>query len=65
MSEARYVTSSYCLDGDCVAVAADAGGGVVLKDTKGSGTLSFTADEWSAFLAGVRAGEFDDARLRG
>lgn len=35
---------------------------VLVRDTKDNGagaTLTFTNDEWTAFLAGVRAGEFD------
>jgi hypothetical protein len=47
--------------GDCVEVAANLPGVVAIRDTKdpGGATLVFTNDEWSAFLAGVRAGEFD------
>lgn len=47
--------------GDCVEVAANLPGIVAIRDTKdpGGATLVFTDDEWSAFLAGVRAGEFD------
>jgi hypothetical protein len=47
--------------GDCVEVAANLPGIVAIRDTKdpGGATLVFTDDGWSAFLAGVRAGEFD------
>ncbi|BEL12685.1 DUF397 domain-containing protein [Actinoplanes sichuanensis] len=47
--------------GDCVEVAANLPGIVAIRDTKdpGGATLVFTDEEWAAFLAGVRAGEFD------
>ncbi|MDD7966496.1 DUF397 domain-containing protein [Actinomycetospora lemnae] len=51
-------TSSFCSDGDCVGVAID-DGEVRVVDTKSSAALSFTPDEWAAFVAGVKAGEFD------
>jgi hypothetical protein len=48
-------------DGDCVEVALLPGGGVAVRDTKDRslGAHRFTAQEWAAFVAGVRAGEFD------
>ena len=44
----------------CVEVALVEGGAAV-RDSKdpASPVLRFTAREWEAFLAGVRAGEFD------
>jgi hypothetical protein len=45
----------------CVEVAFLADGGVAVRDTKDR-TLPphrYTAAEWAAFVAGVRAGEFD------
>lgn len=47
--------------GDCVEVAGNLPGIVALRDTKDPAgtTLIFTHAEWSAFLDGVRAGEFD------
>ena len=52
--------SSASGDGTCVEVriAAD---GVHIRDTKDrqGPALSFTLDEWRAFLTGVRLGEFD------
>jgi hypothetical protein len=46
---------------DCAEVAPVAGGGAVIRNTKNrdGAMLMFTADEWSAFVAGVKAGEFD------
>lgn len=51
-------TSSFCSEGSCVGVAIGADE-VRVVDTKTDGALSFTAAEWAAFVAGVKAGEFD------
>jgi hypothetical protein len=51
-------TSSFCSDGDCVGVAIEATG-VRVVDTKSADALRFTPAEWAAFVAGVKAGEFD------
>lgn len=66
MHEVRFVTSSFCFGGDCVAVAApaDATGTVVVRSTVSGAEVVFTENEWTAFLAGVRNGEFDLASLR-
>jgi hypothetical protein len=48
--------------GNCVESAALPGGGRAVRDSKDRGrgpVLRFTRDEWAAFLAGVKAGEFD------
>jgi hypothetical protein len=51
--------SSFCSGGGCVWVSLD-GGEVVVTDRGRSDTsLRFPRDEWGAFLAGVKAGEFD------
>ncbi|MDN5913916.1 MAG: DUF397 domain-containing protein [Pseudonocardia sp.] len=55
-------TSSFSSgNNECVEVADLADGGRLVRDTKDrdGGTLAFTDGEWSAFLAGVRQGEFD------
>ncbi|GAA4876159.1 DUF397 domain-containing protein [Actinomycetospora straminea] len=52
------VTSSFCSDGSCVGVAIG-DGEVRVVDTKSSEALRFTPGEWAAFVAGVKAGEFD------
>lgn len=46
--------------GNCVEVKLD-GAAVGVRDSKdpGGAVLRFTAPEWTAFLAGVRNGEFD------
>jgi hypothetical protein len=49
------------MGGDCVEVRLD-GRAVELRDSKRGAdgpVLTFTAEEWNAFTAGVRAGEFD------
>lgn len=54
--------SSYSGDqGDCVEVAPLAGGGRAVRDSKDrdGGVQFYSAAEWRAFIAGVRAGEFD------
>lgn len=59
----RWRVSSYCAgNGECVAVAWLPSGHVLVKDTKhpAGPQLRFDASEWQAFVAGVRAGEFDD-----
>ncbi|GLZ50370.1 hypothetical protein Acsp06_65550 [Actinomycetospora sp. NBRC 106375] len=52
--------SSFCTDGSCVGVALDQDE-VRVVDTKSAdgAPLRFTAEEWAAFVAGVKAGEFD------
>jgi hypothetical protein len=58
----KWRVSSKCGgNGECVAVAKLPDGDIVVKDTKerNGQVLRFSASEWSAFLAGVRAGEFE------
>jgi hypothetical protein len=56
----NWYTSSLSAGGNCVEVATNVSG-VHVRDTKhrAGGTLSFTHDEWRAFVNGVRNGEFD------
>jgi Domain of unknown function (DUF397) len=48
-------------DGACVEIASGPGGWSAVRDSKdrGGAVLMFSAPEWSAFLAGIRKGEFD------
>jgi len=48
-------------NGNCVEVASLSGGAIGVRNSRDSGgaVLSFTPDEWHAFLGGVRNGEFD------
>jgi hypothetical protein len=56
--------SSACVGGECVEVAA-LPDGIAIRQMVGewSGQLLFTMDEWTAFVGGVKAGEFDDLSL--
>jgi hypothetical protein len=48
-------------NGSCVEVASNLPGIIAVRDSKDrqGAALVFTPDEWTAFLAGVRADEFD------
>lgn len=53
--------SSFCNNAACVSVEHTAQGQIIVKDTKNQQLmpLAFTADEWNAFVKGVKNGEFD------
>jgi hypothetical protein len=58
----RWVKSSLSFaNGNCVEVADLGGGGVGVRNSRDphGAVLSFTPDEWTAFVGGVRNGEFD------
>lgn len=58
----EYQISSYCNGGGCVEVGRTSDGPVVVRDSKDPerrASLVFTAEEWAAFVAGVKNGEFD------
>ena len=62
-SDLMFRRSSACLPNpspSCVEVSTG-GGEIVVRDSKdpSGGTLVFTKDEWLAFVAGVKKGEFD------
>lgn len=59
--DAVWSVSAFCAGGDCVEIGRLADGSVAVRDTKNreGGALVFTADEWSAFVAGAKAGQFD------
>lgn len=61
VQDGTFRRSSYCSVGACVEVASNADGTVLVRDAKldDSPVLAFTRAEWTAFVAGVRAGEFD------
>ncbi len=48
-------------NGNCVEVATLPGGEIGVRNSRDPGgpVLTFTPDEWDAFLGGVRNGEFD------
>lgn len=58
---ARWIKSSLSFsNGNCVEVASLSDGAIGVRDSKDPGpVLRFTSDEWTAFLGGVRNGEFD------
>ena len=59
----HFTVSSFCSMGGCVEVGRSADGTVLVRDTKDRAqqALAFTDEEWTAFVAGVKAGEFDFA----
>jgi len=59
----EFRVSSHCSFGNCVEVGRTPDGAVLVRDTKNRAqqALAFTDDEWAAFVAGVKAGEFDFA----
>ncbi|MGH4018916.1 MAG: DUF397 domain-containing protein [Pseudonocardiaceae bacterium] len=59
--ELIYKTSQYCPGGNCVEAKLLPDGTVAVADTKNRNRDPhvFTRPEWTAFLAGVKAGEFD------
>ena len=61
MTEFR--VSSFCSFGNCVEVGLTPDGTVLVRDAKDRDrqALSFTEEEWAAFITGVKAGEFDFA----
>jgi hypothetical protein len=59
----EFRVSSFCSFGNCVEVGRTDEGSVLVRDTKDRAqkALAFTGEEWTAFVAGVKAGEFDFA----
>lgn len=55
----KWVKSSFCSAGTCVEVA-KIQDEYLVRDSKrpGAAPLTFTADEWDAFIKGVHANEF-------
>lgn len=60
-----YKTSSFCNYGECVGIARMENGDVIVKNTKNASErpLNFTQEEWKAFVAGVKNGEFEIENL--
>jgi len=61
MSDVLWITSRACNNSACVQVAHLPGGLVALRDSKDTAKPAHVFDgaEWTAFLVGVRNGEFD------
>jgi len=58
--ESPWTRSSLCASGNCVEVAVR-GAVVMVRDSKdpASAPLTYSRDEWHAFVSGVKLGEFD------
>jgi Domain of unknown function (DUF397) len=54
-----WVKSARCESSHCVEVASLGDGMAVRNSTSPATHLTFTAEDWTAFLAGVRHGDFD------
>lgn len=61
LTSAVWITSRACNCSACVQVAHLPGGMVALRDSKDTAKPAHVFDrgEWAAFIAGVKAGEFD------
>lgn len=61
MQNLNWLKSSACSGGSCVEVAEDAGI-VHIRDGKNRNQpqLTFSANAWAAFTAGIRLGDFGD-----
>lgn len=55
----QFKKSSACSDSCCCVEVARQPDGIVVRDSKTGGVLTYTPDEWTAFIQGVKAGEFD------
>jgi hypothetical protein len=60
-SKAAWITSRACNNSACVQVAHLSDGMVALRDSKDTSKPAhvFDSEEWSAFVTGVKSGEFD------
>jgi hypothetical protein len=60
-SRAAWITSRACNNSACVQVAHLPGGIVAIRDSKDTAKAAhfFDGEEWAAFVAGVKAGDFD------
>jgi hypothetical protein len=56
----KWIKSSRCDTGSCVEVAFPVLGNVLVRNSTDQDTiLDFTAEEWDAFIAGAKSGEFE------
>ncbi len=60
-SSAAWITSRACNNSACVQVAHLPGGMVAVRDSKDITRQAhvFDSEEWSAFVTGIKAGDFD------
>ena len=61
LSEAHWIRSRACSADGCVEVAYLADGTIALRDSKDARKPAhvFDREEWSAFITGVKSGDFD------
>lgn len=61
LSDAAWIRSRFCSSDGCVEVAHLTDGGVALRDSKNTALPAhvFDRQEWAAFIAGVKNGDFD------
>jgi Domain of unknown function (DUF397) len=61
LTDARWIRSRFCSASGCVEVAQLADGQIALRDSKRPGRppYVFDSEEWLAFIAGAKHGEFD------
>jgi hypothetical protein len=61
ISNAAWITARACNNSACVQVAHLPGGMVAVRDSKDTAKAPhfFDSEEWAAFVAGVKGGEFD------
>jgi hypothetical protein len=61
ISEAEWIASRFCNNSACVQVAHLPGGMVAIRDSKDTTRPAhvFDRQEWAAFIAGAKAGDFD------
>jgi hypothetical protein len=60
LDEPQYFISSFSQGGDCVAVAKSYAGDYLVRHSRSNlPPILFTPSEWKAFVAGVKAHEFD------
>lgn len=53
--------SSFCAARDCAEISRQQNGIVALRNSRRpTKVLRYTADEWQAFVKGIKAGEFDE-----
>lgn len=61
LNSARWIRSRACSTDGCVEIAHLSGDLVALRDSKDTGKAAhvFDREEWAAFIAGAKSGEFD------
>lgn len=56
-----WTKSSLCKDFDCAEVSRIGDGGALIRNSQRPGeVIALSGEEWDAFVAGVKAGDFDE-----